>query len=106
MAMLLSVRKMKKVFGEKQVLKDINFDISIGDRVGLVGLNGAGKSTLVNIISGGLAFEEGSVLWHKKSINIGCLKQDAAYMKSLNCEDNYESFLKVSSNLSLQKIQK
>lgn len=104
MTVLLSVRNIKKEFMEKNILRGISFDISIGEKIGLVGLNGAGKTTVVNIIEGSLPYDEGSVLWHKKSVNIGYLKQDSAYIKSINCEENLKSFLQVSSNLGLKKV--
>jgi capsular polysaccharide transport system ATP-binding protein len=36
----------------KRVLEDVNFVVSRGDRVGLLGRNGAGKSTLIKLIGG------------------------------------------------------
>jgi macrolide transport system ATP-binding/permease protein len=106
MAMLLSIRNIKKDFAVKKILKGISFDISTGDRIGIVGLNGAGKTTLVNIITGNLPYDEGSLVWHKKSVNIGYLKQDSAFIKSINCEENPESFLKYSSSLGLKKVHR
>lgn len=43
-------------------LRDINFEISAGEAVGLVGSNGQGKSTLLKLIAGVLLPDEGSVL--------------------------------------------
>jgi ATP-binding cassette subfamily B protein len=39
-------------FGEKEVLKDISFDIKSGTKVAIIGPTGAGKSLLVNLMLG------------------------------------------------------
>lgn len=43
---------LSKVYGSKQVLSDINFEIRAGERCCFVGNNGSGKSTLLEIIMG------------------------------------------------------
>jgi ATP-binding cassette subfamily F protein 3 len=62
-------------FGGKYLFKDVNYKISSGDKISLVGANGTGKSSLLKIISGTLQPESGEVLKQKR-ISIGYLPQD------------------------------
>lgn len=48
-------------YNEFWALKDINFTLEKGDRLGILGLNGAGKSTLLKVIAGVLKPTEGTV---------------------------------------------
>ena len=49
--MILEVKNVKKTFGNKIVLDDINFTLDAGKCLGIVGLSGCGKSTLAKIIA-------------------------------------------------------
>lgn len=48
-------------FNEFWALKDIDFDIKKGERVGVLGLNGSGKSTLLKVVSGVLKPSTGTI---------------------------------------------
>ncbi len=62
-------------FGGKYLFKDVNYRISSGDKISLVGANGTGKSSLLKIIDGQLEPESGQVSKQKR-ISIGYLPQD------------------------------
>ena len=55
-------------YNEFWALKDINFTLNKGDRLGILGLNGAGKSTLLKVISGVYKPTEGKVIRHGKVV--------------------------------------
>ena len=50
--MVLELKNVRKQYGDKVVLDDVNLHIERGDRIALVGHNGAGKSTLMRMLSG------------------------------------------------------
>ncbi len=50
-AEVVRMRHINISYGEKQVLKDINWQVKLGERWALLGPNGAGKSTLLSLIN-------------------------------------------------------
>ncbi|ORX70256.1 P-loop containing nucleoside triphosphate hydrolase protein [Linderina pennispora] len=52
--------------GSKDVTRNINLNILMGERVAVLGLNGCGKSTLVNVITRDLAPTKGTVEQHAR----------------------------------------
>ena len=52
-------------YGDKTVLRDINFSLQSEQRFGLLGINGAGKSTLIKTIAGELRPLKGTALFNK-----------------------------------------
>ena len=68
---ILSVKNLKKSFGEKQVLKDVDLSVSKNCVFGFVGENGAGKTTTMKAILGLLKIDQGEILVAGKRVNFG-----------------------------------
>ena len=58
---MLAVTGVSKAFGRNPVLRGVSFSLFAGEVLALVGENGAGKSTLMNILSGGLPYDSGTI---------------------------------------------
>ena len=65
----LSVRGLNKSFGALIVAQDINVELAPGARVGLIGPNGAGKTTFVNLLTGFLTPDSGTILLERAPIH-------------------------------------
>ncbi len=57
----LAATRLFKRFGERKVLNDINFELSTGDSMAIVGANGSGKSTLLLLLLSALHPTKGSI---------------------------------------------
>ena len=73
---ILTVTQVSHGFGGRQILEDVSFRLLKGEHVGLVGANGEGKSTFLNIITGKLQPDVGTVEWCNR-ITTGFLDQHA-----------------------------
>lgn len=67
--MILTVKDIKKSYGEHEVLRDVSFIVSAGSVSVLMGTNGSGKTTLFNVISGFIKQDNGSILLDEVSID-------------------------------------
>ncbi|GAB3526594.1 ABC-F family ATP-binding cassette domain-containing protein [Pontibacter brevis] len=83
----LSAENISKSFGERWLFKNLNFGISQGQRIVLVGVNGSGKTTLLNVLAGHLPPDEGSVSV-RKEISIGYLGQNPMFNEELTVHQN------------------
>jgi branched-chain amino acid transport system ATP-binding protein len=65
----LQLKDLRKSFGKSEIIRGVNLDIPVGERLAIIGPNGAGKSTLFNLISGRFQPTSGDVLLHGQRIN-------------------------------------
>ena len=72
---MLSIHNLNKHFGIQPVLKNINFNISAGERIGLIGANGSGKTTLMRILAGFEHPDSGDVASTRPNLRLGYLAQ-------------------------------
>ena len=106
--MYLSLKNISKKYKDKEILKNISFDIREGELVCILGPSGCGKTTLLNIIGGFISDFSGDVLLSDENINnippekreIATVFQSYGLFTHKNVIDN------VSYGLKLLKIDK
>ncbi|MDD2800820.1 MAG: ATP-binding cassette domain-containing protein, partial [Methylococcales bacterium] len=71
---LLRLTNVSIAFGTHALLKDAEFQLDPGERVGLLGRNGEGKSTLMKIIAGDILPDHGDI-WRQPELRLAWLEQ-------------------------------
>ncbi len=80
MALLLNAQELEIRYGPEALFRNLSFNISEGDRTGLIGPNGSGKSTLLEILAGRRRPDKGAVA-PRKNTKLSYVAQIADFAK-------------------------
>jgi len=83
---ILTVKKISHGFGDRAIFEDVSFRLLKGEHVGIIGANGEGKSTFMNIVTGKLQPDEGTVEWSNR-VRVGYLDQHTSLEKGTSIKD-------------------
>ena len=117
---ILSGKNLRKVYGNREVVKGISIEVKRGEVVGLLGPNGAGKTTTFYMITGMIRPNSGAVILNGSDITklpmykraregIGYLAQEPSVFTKLSIEDNLRLVLEMTSltkNEQTQRLEK
>jgi lipopolysaccharide export system ATP-binding protein len=103
---ILSAKKIGKVFGKRPVLRGADVSLNQAEIVGLLGPNGAGKTTCFSIITGLIKPDAGSVslgghdithfpMYYRARLGMGYLPQDTSIFRGMTVEQNIKSILQL-----------
>ena len=81
------IKGLKKVYGTREVIKDLYLSFLPGAKIGIIGHNGSGKSTLLKIMAG-LDKDFTGEAWAAEGVKIGYLAQEPQLNHDKNVFDN------------------
>ncbi len=93
---ILNAQSLSKRFGAKVLFDNLNFVVSDGDRIGLIGPNGTGKSTLLAVLAGREDTDSGEVAVRRRA-RVAYVVQDSQFPKGATVRGVLEASLKASN---------
>ncbi len=101
--MILGVSNLSHGFGDRAIFNNVSFRLLKGEHIGLIGANGEGKSTFMNIVTGKLMPDEGTVEW-AKNVRVGYLDQHTVLKQGMTIGDvlrsAFEYLFKMESRIN------
>lgn len=94
---MLEIKNLRKYYGDKQVLKDINLSLPRGEIVGLFGKNGAGKTTLIKCIFNFISYRgditlDGEEITNKNITNLSFATSEHSFFPSLTADEHRDFY--------------
>ncbi len=106
--------ELKKIYGNRTVVKSVSIDVAEGEVVGLLGPNGAGKTTSFYMMVGLVRADHGKIelngedvtklpLHERAKKGVGYLPQEASVFRELTVEENIYSVLEIRNIFKNEK---
>ncbi len=111
---MLQVQNISFGYTEQKIIHNINFTVSKGQNIAVLGESGCGKSTLLKLIYGMYDLDEGHIFWNETQVlgpkynlvpgmsNMKYLSQDFDLMPYITVSENIGKYL---SNFNIEKKQ-
>ena len=114
---VLSGINLRKIYGDREVVKGISIKVNRGEVVGLLGPNGAGKTTTFYMITGMIRPNKGIVklngtditnlpMYKRARYGIGYLAQESSVFTKLSVEDNLRLVLEMTTLTKDEQTQR
>ena len=113
----LRVRKLRKSYRKRLVIRDVSLDLERGEVVALLGPNGSGKTTCFYAIAGLVNPEGGEVsidgrdvtalpMYRRARLGIGYLPQEVSIFRGLSVEDNILAILEIAEPTRITRLDR
>ncbi|MBP5756163.1 MAG: LPS export ABC transporter ATP-binding protein, partial [Spirochaetales bacterium] len=114
MANTLQIQHLRKVYGKREVVKDISFSMKGGQIIGLLGPNGAGKTTTFYMIVGFIANNGGRIsindiditdqpMYKRARMGISYLPQEPSIFRKISIRDNIRLVVESRTDIDAQR---
>src|SRR5215471_14370328 len=98
---MIEIKKLNKVYGRNQVLRDVSLTCAGGECIALIGPNGSGKTTLLKCILGMVSPTSGEIYLNEKSIlhawdyrrHIGYMPQIGRYPENMTMRQVFDMMM-------------
>jgi lipopolysaccharide export system ATP-binding protein len=113
----LHVKNIGKSYHGRRVVRDVSFEVTRGEIVGILGPNGAGKTTSFYMVTGLVMPEQGDILlddynitslpmYQRSRLGIGYLPQEPSIFRGLNVEQNILAILELNISIEEERMKK
>lgn len=111
---VITVRNVSKSIGNREIIKNICFEVKEGEVFGFLGKNGAGKSTTIRMMTGLISADEGNINIMGNNMRTGFVKglervgvivENPEFYLSLTGRENLLCVSRMYGNVSKSRIE-